>query len=120
MYGEAVVKGGHVGADDEPRDVEGALGGVVDADDVEDGRALGDVQPGGLGTGGHPGGDLLLDLSDGGYGVDAGDVAARSAAGEEVGNFSEKALQDFVPTNPVTAFKTIREPDWKNVLGKNQ
>jgi hypothetical protein len=35
------------------------------------------------------------------------------------GKFSEKALQDFVPTNPVTAFKTIREPDWENVLGKN-
>jgi hypothetical protein len=35
------------------------------------------------------------------------------------GKFSEKAFQDFKPTSPVTAFKTIRETDWENVLGKN-
>jgi len=36
------------------------------------------------------------------------------------GKFSEEtALQDFKPANPVTAFKTIRDADWENVLGKN-
>jgi len=36
-----------------------------------------------------------------------------------LGKFSEKALHDFSPENPVTAFKTIRGTDWENVLGKN-
>jgi len=36
-----------------------------------------------------------------------------------LGQFSEKALQDFKPENPVTEFKTIRDADWKNVLGEN-
>jgi hypothetical protein len=73
---EPVVEGGHVGADDEPGDIEGALGGVVSADDVQDGRSLGDAQPGGLGAGWRLGGDLLLDLGDRRYRVDAGDVPA--------------------------------------------
>src|ERR1017187_1355161 len=83
--GEPVVECGHVGADDEPGDVEGALDGVVGPDDVEDGRAVGDAQPGGLRADRHPGCYLLLDLRNGRHRVDAGDVAARSSAGDEVG-----------------------------------
>src|ERR1035441_8431511 len=82
---EPVVEDCHVRPDDEPGDVERPFGGVVSADDLEDGRALGDLEPGCLGAGGHPGGDLLLDLQDRGDGVDAGDVAARTSPGDQVG-----------------------------------
>src|ERR1035441_1880015 len=68
-----------------PGDVEGARDGVVGPDDVEDGRAVGDAQPGGLRADRHPGCYLLLDLRNGRHRVDAGDVAARSSAGDEVG-----------------------------------
>ncbi|MGH3252951.1 MAG: hypothetical protein ACRDOI_42995 [Trebonia sp.] len=35
-----------------------------------------------------------------------------------LGKFSEKALQDFKPANPIGAVKTIRGTDWASVLGK--
>ena len=34
------------------------------------------------------------------------------------GKFADKALQDFKPASPVSAFKTVRDTDWENVLGK--
>lgn len=35
-----------------------------------------------------------------------------------IGQFADKALQDFKPVNPVSVFKTARGTDWENVLGK--
>ena len=35
-----------------------------------------------------------------------------------IGKFADKALQDFKPANPVSAFKTVRDTDWESVLGK--
>jgi hypothetical protein len=37
-----------------------------------------------------------------------------------LGKFGEKALEDFKPTNPVTAVRTIRDTEWEKVLGKQQ
>jgi hypothetical protein len=37
-----------------------------------------------------------------------------------LGKFSEKALHDFRPENPVTVFKAIKDTDWENVLGKSR
>lgn len=34
------------------------------------------------------------------------------------GKFADKALRDFKPANPVSAFKTVRDTDWESVLGK--
>jgi hypothetical protein len=34
-----------------------------------------------------------------------------------IGKFSDKVLQDFKPTNPVTVVKAVRDTDWENVLG---
>jgi hypothetical protein len=68
--------------------------------------------------------------------VEAIDSAIRQANGAEeaaitekglhtqlpgiLGKFSEKALHDFRPENPVTVFKAIKDTDWENVLGKSR
>ena len=35
-----------------------------------------------------------------------------------LGKFAQKAYQDFKPTNPITAFRTIQDTDWESVLGQ--
>jgi hypothetical protein len=35
-----------------------------------------------------------------------------------LGKFTERAVLDFSPVNPVTAIKTMRTTDWENVLGE--
>lgn len=35
-----------------------------------------------------------------------------------LGKFGDKVLQDFRPTSPVAAFKTVRDTEWESVLGK--
>jgi hypothetical protein len=66
----------------------------------------------------------LADISDVATAADRADDVAVAESGERArvpgifGKFADKALQDFKPTNPVGVFKTARDTDWENVLGK--
>jgi hypothetical protein len=66
----------------------------------------------------------LTDISGIATAAERADAAAITESGAAarvpgiIGKFADKALQDFKPTNPVSAFKTVRDTDWENVLGK--
>jgi hypothetical protein len=93
---------------------------VADEISMEGMAARADTLSAGLSSGNAE----LADISGIATAAGRADDAAIAELGEKAripgifGKFADNAFQDFKPTNPVSVFKTARDTDWENVLGK--